>query len=174
MENLNIGEHTLIVSIIYLVVVIGILVYFIKNFKKRDVELKVILILAFFSAFFLIYYGIKENKKVIALRNNFSLTSGSIEEYFIPKLTGRGSHKNIKYIFKVNDDFVENQYKENYYVDIPEDKPDLDILYLVIFEKTNPKNSFILLNYPIKTSDDLDRYRELFAKKIPDDAIKED
>ena len=82
--------------------------------------------------------------------------------------------KKIKFIFKVDDKFIDNQYQENYYVDIPDDKPDLTILYLVIYEKTNPKNSFILLNYPVNSSKDFERYKEMFKEKIPDDAIKQD
>jgi hypothetical protein len=171
-ELFNIGQHTKTVAIIYLIVLIGIVVYFSKNFKKIDMQLKAILVFLFFCFCFLIYYGIEESKRVISLRNNFSLTSGNIEEYVIPKLTGRGAHKKIKYIYKINGEFVENQYQENYYVAIPEDKPDFSILYLVIYEKTNPKNSFMLLNYPIKNPNDLEKYKKLFAEKIPDDAIK--
>jgi len=43
---------------------------------------------------------------------------------------------------------------------------------LVIYEKTNPKNSFILLNYPVTSSEDLERYKDLFKDKIPANAIK--
>lgn len=168
----NIGQHTKVVAVIYLIVLIGIAVYFSKNFRKIDIQLKVVLVFLFFVFCFLIYYGIEDSKKVISLRNNFSLTSGNIEEYVIPKLTGRGAHKKIKYIYEISGEFIENQYQENYYVAIPEDKPDLSILYLVIYERTNPKNSFILLNYPIKNPNDLEKYRKLFAEKIPDDAIK--
>lgn len=175
MKNLfSIGDHTKMTTLIYIIALIFIAYYFLKNFKTIDNQLKCVLVLMFFGLLFIIYYGIKEDKNVISLRNDFYLTTGSIEEYFVPKLTGRGAHKSIKYIFKVDDNFIENQYQENYYVAIPDDKPDLNILYLVIYEKKNPKNSFILLNYPVNSSEDLIRYKEIFKNKIPADAIKKD
>ncbi|OMQ12517.1 hypothetical protein [[Flexibacter] sp. ATCC 35103] len=174
MKNLfSIGTHTKITTLIYIIVLLSIVFYFLKNFRTIDIQLKSILVLLFCGFLFIIYYGINEDKNVSLLRDNFSLTTGSIEEYFIPKLTGRGAHKKIKYVFKVNNIFMENQYQENYYVDIPDDKPDLALLYLVIYEKTNPKNSFILLNYPVNSSDDLERYKKKFKEKIPEDAIKQ-
>jgi len=50
----------------------------------------------------------------------------------------------------------------------------LDISYLVIYEKDNPGNSFILVNYPINNPDDLDRYRKIFSQGIPDDTFKQE
>jgi len=169
----NIGQQTKIVTIIYIIVLIIILFYFVKNFKTIDYQLKIILFFLFFGFSFAIHYGLKEDEKVKLLKDNFSLTSGNIEEYFIPKLTGRGAHKKIKYIYNVNGKFIENYYQENYYVDIPDNKPDLGLLYLVIYEKKNPKNSFILLNYPINSSEDFERYKEIFKDNIPADAIKQ-
>lgn len=173
-EFLNIGQQTKIVTIIYIIVLICILFYCFKNFKTIDYQLKILLVFLFFGFSFAIYYSLKEDEKVKLLKDNFSLTSGNVVEYFIPRLTGRGAHKKIKYIYNVNDKFIENYYQENYYVDIPDNKPDLSVLYLVIYEKENPKNSFILLNYPINSSKDLERYKEIFKDKIPEDAIKQD
>lgn len=168
----NIGEHIKTVAFIYIIVLIYILFFFLKNFKTMDYQLKIILIFLFFGFIYAIYYSIERNKKVSSLRNNFSLTTGNVKEYFVPKLRGRGSNTSIKYIYHVNNQFIENQYQENYYVDIPDDKPDLSLLYLVIYEKANPENSFILLNYPVNSSEDLERYKEIFKDKIPEDAIK--
>jgi len=175
MKNLfDIGAHTKMTTLIYAFVLICISFYFLKNFKKIDTQLKIILVLLFCGFLFIIYYGIKEDKNVAFLRNNYLLTSGNIEEYFVPKLRGRGSNSSIKYIYSVDNEFIQNQYQENYYVDIPDNKPDLSILYLVIYEKANPKNSFILLNYPITSTEDFERYKEMFKDKIPANAIKQD
>lgn len=168
----NISEHIKMTTLIYIIVLICIAFYFLKNIKTIDYQLKLILILLFFGFIYIIYYGIEEDKNVILLKNNYSLTTGNIEEYFVPKLRGRGSNTSIKYIYHVNNKYIKNSYQENPHIDIPNNKPDLSTLYLVIYEKTNPKNSFILLNYPIKNSDDLEKYNKLFADKIPKDAFK--
>jgi len=173
-EFFNIDEHTKMIAIIYIAVLICILFYFFKNFKKIDYQLKLILVFLFFGFIYAIYSTIEKNEKAFLLRKNFSLTTGNIEEYFVPKLRGRGSNSSIKYIYSVDNEFIQNQYQENYYVDIPDNKPDLSILYLVIYEKTNPKNSFILLNYPITSPEDFERYKEMFKDKIPANAIKQD
>ncbi|WP_157472418.1 hypothetical protein [Flavobacterium aquidurense] len=116
----------------------------------------------------------EQDKNVELLKNNFYLTTGSIEQYIVTNLKGKGDTGNsIKYIYSVDNHFFVHSYGENYYVDIPNDKPDLSLLYLVIYEKVNPKNSFILLNYPVNSSQDLERYKDLFKDKIPDDAIKQ-
>ena len=124
-QILNIGEHTKMVVIIYIIVLICISFYFYKNFKTIDYQLKIILFFLFFGFLYAIYYSIEKNEKVFLLKNNFSLTTGNIEEYFVPKLRGRGSNTSIKYIYRVDDQFIENQYQENYYFDIPDHKPDL-------------------------------------------------
>lgn len=167
------GEHVKMVTIIYIIVLIFICFYFFKYFKIIDNQLKFLLILLFFFFIYAILYSIEEDQNVTLLKNNYSLTTGNVEEYFVPKIKGRNSYTTVKYIYQVNNDFFENQYQQNYYVDIPDDKPDLSILYLIIYEKTNPKNSFILLNYPINSSTDLEKYKEMFKHEIPANAIKQ-
>jgi hypothetical protein len=52
--------------------------------------------------------------------------------------------------------------------------PDINIEYLVLYQKDNPRNSVILLNYPIKNSSDFENYKVLFKDEIPKDVFKRD
>lgn len=172
-EFFNLGDHTKMIISIFGIIVLFIVFYFIKNFKTIDIQLKFLLIILIIGLVAGICLNREQDKNVALLKNNFYLTTGSIEQYIVTNLKGKGDTGNsIKYIYSIDDQFFVHSYGENYYVDIPNDKPDLSILYLVIYEKTNPNNSFILLNYPINSSDDLERYKRMFKEKIPEDAIK--
>lgn len=45
-------------------------------------------------------------------------------------------------------------------------------MYLVIYEKDNPENSFMLFNYPIKNNSQFEEYKKLFEKGIPNNAFR--
>ncbi|OMQ12518.1 hypothetical protein [[Flexibacter] sp. ATCC 35103] len=173
-EFFNLSDYTKIIISIFGIIVLFIVFYFIKNFKTIDIELKFLLIILIIGLVAGICLNREQDKNIELLKNNFYLTTGSIDQYIVTNLKGKGDTGNsIKYIYSVDNHFFVHSYGENYYVDIPNDKPDLSILYLVIYEKTNPKNSFILLNYPVNSSQDLERYKDLFKDKIPEDAIKQ-
>ncbi|KQB41119.1 hypothetical protein RC62_4494 [Flavobacterium aquidurense] len=170
----NQENHTKTVVVIFIFIIICVIFYFVKNFKSIDNQLKILLMILIVGLVAGICLIREQDKNVELLKNNFYLTTGSIEQYIVTNLKGKGDTGNsIKYIYSVDNHFFVHSYGENYYVDIPNDKPDLSLLYLVIYEKVNPKNSFILLNYPVNSSQDLERYKDLFKDKIPDDAIKQ-
>ena len=172
-EFFNLGDHTKIVISIFGIIVLFIVYYFIKNFKTIDIQLKFLLIILIIGLVAGICLNREQDKNVALLKNSFYLTTGSIDQYIVTNLKGKGDTGNsIKYVYSIDNQFFVHSYGENYYVDIPNNKPDLSLLYLVIYEKTNPKNSFILLNYPVNSSDDLERYKKMFKEKIPEDAIK--
>lgn len=171
--NSKIGIVVLIFAIIYS------LYYLFKNYGTIDTQLKVIMCLLIFGFIYGIYNTIISNDSFNKLIDNYSLTTGKIMQYFVPNLKGgvasRGissSTNYIKYTYNVDSKKYENAYDFNNYVDIPDLKPNLDIEYLVIYEKGNPKNSFILLNYPINSSKDFEKYDDLFKDKIPENVFK--
>lgn len=175
----NLQNNTKLFILALLLALIYAFYYLIKNNKTMELQLKIIVILLIMGFVFGIYNSFKENNNFSLLLNNFSLTEGKINQYFVPNLKGglpsRGissSTNSIKYNYYVNKKCFKNGYDFNNYVEIPDEIPDLNITYLVIYEKTDPENSFIFLNYPIKNSDDLEKYKKLFQNKIPKDAFK--
>ncbi|WP_139259502.1 hypothetical protein [Flavobacterium xanthum] len=137
--------------------------------------MKLLIGLILIALFYGIYDSLKGNDHFNALNNNYSLTSGKIEKYFVAnKISLRGGTglNDKKYVYYVDEARFENSYDENIYIDVPNKKPNLNIDYLIIYEKGNPKNSYILLNYPIKNSDDFSKYIELFKYKLPNDVFK--
>ena len=154
--------------------------YFLKNYKTADLQFKILSFIGILGSIWLMYNSIYKNNNVQLLQRNFELTTGKIEKYIVPNIKGaipslgKGADYNyIKYSYEVNNNKVTNSYDENYFIKIPDIKPNLDISYLVIYEKDNPANSFILVNYPINNPADLDRYRKIFSQGIPDDTFKQ-
>ena len=144
-----------------------------------DNQLKLILYILIIGFISGIHRTFVSNNNFNRLIVNYSLSKGKITQYFVPNLKGgissRGissSTNYIKYIYTVNTKIIENSYDFNSYIDIPDIKPNLDIEYLVIFEKTNFKNSFILLNYPLSSDGDFDLYKKQFEIKIPKNVFK--
>ncbi|MEN2400630.1 hypothetical protein GKZ90_0012635 [Flavobacterium sp. MC2016-06] len=102
------------------------------------------------------------------IKNDYVLTEGKVTFY----KTGRGkSRGEVDYDFRLNNKWASNINYEGYFVQIPDEKPDTTINYLVIYEKNLPQNSFLLFNYPIKEKDDLLEYEELFKKGIPNNVF---
>lgn len=161
------------ISILFLVLICS-MYYFFKNYKTLDFQPKLLLCIAILGSIWLFFQEKEENKDFNNLKNNFALTTGKIEKYIVVNLKGyKGNPGNsIKFKYVCNNETIENSYYESYIVSIPDAKPDLNISYLVIYEKSNPKNSYILLNYPIKNSDDFENYKNMFRDKIPEDVFK--
>lgn len=173
--NSKIGIVVLIFAVIYSIC------YLYKNYGTIDTQLKVIMCLLIFGFIYGIYNTIVSNDSFNKLIVDYSLTAGKIRQYFVPNLKGgvasRGisaSTNYIKYSYSVDSKKIENAYDFNNYVDIPDIKPNLEIEYLVIYEKGNPKNSFILLNYPLIRQGDFEKYEKMFAEGIPKDVFRRD
>lgn len=180
MKYFNEINFTLKIQIIILIIlVIYSIYYLIKNFQTIESQLKVIIYILITGFIFLIYNTIKESDNYNRLKNNFSIAKGKIIEYFVPNLKGglpskgiSSSSNRIKYIYEVKLEKFENAYSENIHLKIPNVKPNLEIEYLVIYETNDPKNSFILLNYPINDNNDIKKYQTIFKNIIPEDAFK--
>ncbi|CAA9202855.1 hypothetical protein FLA105534_04283 [Flavobacterium bizetiae] len=174
-------EGTKIKLVILLIVLSISSYYFFKNYKTTDLQLKILSFIGIVGSVWLMYNAIYKNNNVQLLKRNFELTTGKIEKYIVPNIKGAipslgkgADHNYIKYSYEVNNNHETNSYDENYFIDLPDIKPNLDMSYLVIYEKSNPANSFILVNYPINDSADLDRYRKIFSQGIPDDTFKQE
>lgn len=144
--------------------------YLYKKFKNTNNELKILLVLLIFGSIFLSYYNYQENISFNTLRNNYVLSKGKITTYFISNkvsLRGGSGSNDIKYTYLVGNEEFENKYSERGYIDIPDVKPDLNFEYLILYQKDNPNNSVILLNYPLKSKNDFDKYRKIFLQGIP-------
>jgi hypothetical protein len=173
---INLNDNTKIFIIVMIICIVYALFYLYKNFNRIEGQLKLLIGFLILGLFFGIYNSLKENNSFKDLKNNYSLTNGKIEKYFVANkvsLRGGSGSNDIKYVYFVNEERLENAYDENIYIDIPNVKPNLNTDYLVIYEKGKPKNSFILLNYPIKNSSDFEKYEELFKYKIPNNVFNE-
>lgn len=173
----NLNNHTKIFIIVMLLFIICASYYLYKKFQNTNNELRIILVLLIFGSIFLSYYNYQENISFNALRNNYAISKGKINNYFISNkvsLRGGSGSNDIKYTYLANNEEFENKYSERGYIDIPDVKPDLNVDYLVLYQKDNPKNSVILLNYPIKNNSDFEKYKSLFKDEIPKNVFKRD
>lgn len=159
-------------AIYFIILLITILLfrlcYFFEYFSKFEFKSLVgifvflFLIIAFFFSVATQIYFVKR------IKDNYALSEGKVTFYH----TGRGkSEGKVQYDFKLNGEWVSNTYKENHYVEIPDEKPNTNISYLVIYEEDSPQNGYILFNYPITDEDDLLEYEELFKNGIPDNVF---
>ena len=158
------------ITILFILVVLG-MCYYLLNYKNMDPQLKVLIYVLLFVGVGLIYFNVKDEKQARSIILNHGLTTGKIDRHIISS-SGKSIQYGIEYSYLAEEESIQNRYYENAFVNVPEEKPNLEIEYLVIYEKGNPKNSFILLNYPINTPEDFDRYKKLFEKGIPKDAFK--
>ncbi|WPO78434.1 hypothetical protein [Flavobacterium sp. KACC 22761] len=178
-DILHIHDGTKIKLIILVFVLFFCSFYFLKKYKSPDWQAKILLIIGITGPIWLIYYEIKRDFDVQLLSKDFALTTGKIDKYFIPNIKGSipsigksADHNYIEYSYVVNNIVETNSYDENYFIKIPNEKPNLNISYLVLYERNNPKNSFILINYPINNLNDLNMYKKKFEHGIPDDAFE--
>ncbi len=167
-------ESKTILTILFLIVVVYFTLRIIIKSNKMTLELKILICLISFGTIFLIYDRLKSIKESNQIQTNYSLTKGKVLKYIVANMKGyKGNPGNsIKYTYVINNVNFENGYYENIFVEIPDDKPDLKNEFLVIYENGNFKNSFILLNYPIKDSTNFINYQKLFKDKIPENVFK--
>lgn len=170
------------VKLVVLLIVLCFSSYYIfKNYKTANSQLKILSFIGIVGSVWLMYTEINKNNNVNLLKQNFELTTGKIEKYIVPNIKGvipslgkAADHNYIKYSYDVNNNKLTNSYEENYFIKIPDVKPNLDLSYLVIYQKDNPSNSFILVNYPINNEDDLENYRKIFSQGIPDNTFEQE
>lgn len=141
-----------------------------------NTQLKALFLLLFIGVIGLICFNVNDELQAKSIILNYGLTCGKIDRHIIATTGYKAMAKRygIEYNYLVEGKSIRNRYYENVFVNIPAEKPNVDIEYLVIYENNNPKNSFILLNYPINSNNDLEKYKRLFKIKIPDNAINQD
>ncbi len=174
-NQLSRGYKILIIALILVFILATF--YAVKNFKDFNSIQKIFLLLAGCVVVFGVINFVRNNdfKKLI---NHYGITKGSIERYNVESklsLPSRGlsnSRNRISFTYQVENKRYKKMYSQNGFVDVPDKKPDLTMEYIVIYQSDNPQNSFLLLNYPIRSKSELDRYRRQFLEKIPDDAFK--
>lgn len=178
-EFQNLQSNTKSFILVLLIAIIYAIYYLVKNFERTEFQLKIIIIILIVGFGFGIFRSINDDNNMVVLANNFLLTSGKIKKYYVPNLKGglpssgiSSSPTSIKYTYLINDIEIENAYSPDYFISLPDEKPDLSIEYLVMYEKNNPKNSLILLNYPINKKNDLEKYKKKFENGIPDNVFK--
>lgn len=163
------------ITILFVLVVLGMSYYFL-NYKSMNAQLKVLIFILLIGGVWLVYSNVKDEKKTRSIILNHSLTTGKIDRHII-STTGYKSQVTrygIEYSYLAEGKIIQNRYYENAFVNVPEEKPNLEIEYLVIYEKGNPKNSFILLNYPLIRQGDFEKYEKMFAEGIPKDVFRRD
>ena len=169
MENFNnLQFNTKSFVVLLAIITLSILYYLIKNYTKLNVQLKLILIIIIIGLPFKIYDTIGADNQIQALVENFDVTNGKVINYVIGK--GKATSY-IEFKYYVNNIEFIKKYDNTYYSSFPVEKPNLNSEYLVIFENGNPNNSLILLNYELKSKDDLEKYKIEFQKEIPENAF---
>ena len=158
-------------SIIVLLLFIAFLIYVLLD-RKIDLQLKIIMTLIGLSLLFMINRQVDFEIKIKKVKNNYSLTTGKLTRYSFPSKGRTASPPSIEYNYIVNDRFYQNSYQENYLIEIPDYKPNTDVEYLVIYEKSNIENSFLLFNYPIMNSSDFENFKKQLEKGIPSNTFK--
>jgi hypothetical protein len=124
------------------------------------------------SILFMINRQVDFEIKIKKVKNNYSLTTGKLTRYSPPSKGRTPSPPSIEYNYIVNNQLYQNSYQENSLLEIPDNKPNTDVEYLVIYEKSNVKNSFLLFNYPILDYSDFENFKKQFEKGIPKNTFK--
>ncbi|MFA7444809.1 MAG: hypothetical protein WCY89_02600 [Flavobacteriaceae bacterium] len=164
--------NNIIIIITLLVFVFSLLL--LQKLTKFDFHLKAIIIvfISLFSAMILL--SIKGNTEFEKLKNDYAFSEGTILEYINnegKKPTKRLIQK-VKYKYLVDNYIYTNQINEYSEIVFPYFKPNLEMKYLVIYEKNNPQNSYILFNYPLNNTIQKDEYIKLFEKGIPENVFE--
>ncbi len=172
----DLKSTTKIKVFILIALLIYAIFYFIKNRKILNYQLKILMPFFILICFGLIYFEIAVDIKFKSLLTNFNLTTGRINSYFISKNNENKwqSTNRIAYLYNCNRINFQNSYYENSHVNLPDVLPDLTLNYIVIYQKTNPKNSFILLNYPCNQNDELLNFQKIFQNKLPNNVFRDD
>ena len=138
-----------------------------KN-KKQMTEYILLSIAVIIVIFLLRHFNYKDNvqifddpRYVIGELTYFSDAKGAIG---VPgRITSSGKPSEIKFEYEINGYKIENNYGSESF-NIPSSGPIAGDKYLVIYQKTNPKNSRMLFDYPIKDSADFIRYTDTLKK----------
>lgn len=166
-------ETSTILTILFIIVAMWFACRMIIPNNKKTLQRKLVIGFLSFGTFIVIYFLIERDINYRTICSNYSVAKGKISNYFVTNRKGHnGSFNSIKYNYIVKNDTLTGNYSENRYVEIPDEKPDIKIDYLVIYENGNFENSFILLNYPIKDSADFIKYQKQFKDKIPENVFK--
>ena len=158
-------------SIIVLILFITFLIYVMID-RKIDLKLKIIMTLISLSILFIMYRQINFEIKIKKVKNDYSLTTGKLTRYSPPSKGRNTSPPSIEFNYVINNSLYQNSYQENSLIEIPDYKPNTDVEYLVIYEKSDAKNSFLLFNYPILKSTDFENFKKKFKKGIPNNTFK--
>jgi hypothetical protein len=162
LSNLSTKEY------IEIAIMIGLITILFFYRSKMNTSKKQILYFFILAIPFMIYFDIAYKNDVNKLLNNYSIAQAKIKEYLVERAPINGGPRvinTVRYFFKDNNN--NDVYKTEANGTFPDEKPNLDVLYLVIYEKTNSKNCFLLINYPIKNNSDYEKYKEIFSKGIP-------
>lgn len=152
---------TTIVAIVFIIT----LVYFLKNYKfynKYSIPLYFVIIILFSAAGFMY---INRDQKIINLKADYEIAIGKIDKYIVTK--GVNKINRCDFTFETNGEVYYVNNNSNPYTNLPNKKPNLELSYLVIYQKSKPTNSFILLNYPLKDSLDFLKLKAEFKNGIP-------
>ena len=164
----NLQSHTKFYTILLTLIAVYIFYYILKNYKTINFQLKLILIIITIALPFKIYEIIGNDNQIQSLVKNFDVTNGKVLKH----IRGKGKAlSSIEFVYYVNHIKIVRQYDDTYYSKFPVEKPNFNSYYLVIYEKGNPNNSLILLDYELKDKNDLEKYRIQFQKKIPENAF---
>lgn len=135
-------DGTKVKLIILLIVLCFSSYYIFKNYKTANLQLRIFCFIGIIGSVWLMYTEINKNNNVNLLKQNFELTTGKIEKYIVPNIKGAipslgkvSDHNYIKYSYEENNNKLTNSYEENYFIKIPDVKPNLDLSYLVIYQK---------------------------------------
>lgn len=159
---------TIIVAIVFIIA----LVYFFKNTKlynKHSIPLYFVLLIFFTVAGFMY---INRDRKITDLKTDYEIAIGKIDKYIATKGVNKLNRCSFTFEKKGKVFYVDNN--SNPYTNLPNEKPNLELSYLVIYQKSKPINSYILLNYPIKDSSEFKKYHVLFEKEIPKNVFRND
>ncbi|KUJ61649.1 hypothetical protein AR687_11970 [Flavobacteriaceae bacterium CRH] len=157
--------------IIFLLVTLVLfrLCYFFEGFSTFKFPTLLGIFVFLLIAVIMFFGALIQTHFVIRIKENYALAEGKITYYHSGR--GRGQTGKVEFNYVADDELISNSFTENSFVEIPETKPDTTISYLVIYEDSLPENSYLLFNYPIKDSDDMLEYEELFKKGIPEDVF---
>ena len=159
---------TIIVAIVFIIA----LVYFFKNTKlynKHSIPLYFVILIVFTAAGFMY---INKDQKISDLKADYEIAIGKIDKYIVTK--GVNISNKCDFTFEKKGKVFYGNNNSNPYTDLPNKKPNLELSYLVIYQKSKPINSYILLNYPIKDSSDFKKYQVLYEKEIPENVFRND
>lgn len=166
------APFNLLLAIGIIIIFIVALVYFYKNSKqynKHSTPLYFVLLIIFTAAGF-IY--INKDQKITDLKADYGIAIGKIDKYIVTK--GVNKLNTCDFTFEKNSEVFYGNNNSNPNINLPNEKPNLEINYLVIYQKLKPTNSYVLLNYPIKDSLDFKKYQVLFEKEIPENVFRND